>query len=315
MKKLLSTTALVVALGFPSMTLAQTDSNQAASQQSGQMQGFLSNRGQSDVFASELMGHDVYARRAMAGTDASGGQAATGQGTGARATMNADGSHDLAMMNQADLDDMDNIGQINEIVLSSDGQVRAIVIGVGGFLGMGEQDVAVTMDQVTFASDPEDRSRMYIVVNTVADQLRDSPAYDRTAMSQEQRAIPGDTTLGNTEARTADRTAFTAPGVTRDGYDLVAVTEVTSEMLVGKTVYGVNDDSVGTIDDLILDGQGTITDVIIDFGGFLGIGSSQVSVGFNELTILSNEGYADVRVYVDATKEQIQDQPRYSATN
>lgn len=234
------------------------------------------------------MGHDVYARRAPADMAASGG-----------ATMNADGTYDMAMMNRADLDGMANIGEINEIVLSSDGKVRAIVISVGGFLGMGEKDVAVTMDQVTFAADPDDRTEMYIVVNTNAEMLKASPRYERRGMTNDA----------------AECTAFVAPKVARDGYTQVVVTEVSSEMLVGKTVYGLNDTSVGTIDDLILDDKGAVSNVIIDFGGFLGMGTSQVSVGFDELAILADAGRTDVRVYVDATKEQIQAQPQYHAAN
>lgn len=298
MKTLLSTTAVILAMGFPAMTFAQTAVPAANQATQTETPGFLGVRGQSDVFASELIGHDVYARRAPA--DMSGAEGSPG--------LNADGTHSWAMLNRADLDGMDNIGQINEIVLSSDGQVRAIVIGVGGFLGIGERDVAVTMDQVTFASDPDDLSLMHIVVNIGADMLTDSPHYDRTAMTGER--VPGAHT-----APVADRTAFTAPELARDGYDRVEITQVSTEMLVGKSVYGVNDEAVGTIDDLIVDDAGGITNVIIDFGGFLGIGATQVSLGFEELTILANEGSTDVRVYVDATKEQVQALPPYSALN
>lgn len=318
MKTLLSTTALVVALGFPAVTFAQTattETTRTASQQTGEMRGFLANRNQSDVFASDLMGHDVYARRNAAGTTAASGQAKadkvntnkanTNTAASGQATMNSNGLRNMQSMNRADLDQMDNIGQINEIVLSSDGKVRALVIGVGGFLGMGEHDVAVTMDQVTFASDAEDRSEMHIVVNTDAKMLKGSPAYDRTATATDR------TQVGAESGR--ERSAFTAPNVSRDGYDRVKVKEVSAEMLNGKSVYGVNEKSVGTIDDLILDDKGAISNVIIDFGGFLGIGTSQVSVGFDDLTILANEGRKDVRVYIDATKEQIQAQPQYRA--
>lgn len=308
MKSLLSTTAVVVALGFPALSFAQTsDATTATDTQVSEFPGFLAARGQSDVFASELMGHDVYARRTPAETAVE------------------DGSQDMTMMSAGELDEMDNIGQINEIVLSSDGQVRALVIGVGGFLGVGEQDVAVTMDQVTFASDPDNRDEMYVVVNTGADMLKTSPPYERAAMNSDgMDATAGDTTAqtaADTTTETAmdgtqsDRTPFVAPTIERDGYNAVAVTEVTSEMLVGKEVYGVEDNSVGTIDDLILDDSGAITNVIIDFGGFLGMGTSQVSVGYDELTILADEGRSDVRVYVDATKEQVQAQPQYRATN
>lgn len=193
------------------------------------------------------------------------------------------------------------------IVLSNDGRVRALVIGVGGFLGMGEQDVAVTMDQVTFSSDAEDPSHMYIVVNTGGDMLKNAPAYDRTAARTA-------TAEGNAEVG-ADRTAFAAPEMKREGYNRVEVTDVTTEMLMGKTVYDVNDNDVGNVADMIIDDAGAITNVIIDFGGFLGIGESQASLGFDELTILTTEGYDDVRLYVDATKEQIQGLPQYQASN
>jgi sporulation protein YlmC with PRC-barrel domain len=303
MKMLLSTTALVIGLGLASVISAQTTAPKPnpATAQPVQMPGFLAMRDQSDLFASELIGHDVFARRTAMGTTVTGGQATSGVAT------TADGSHNLAAMKRADLDAMDNIGQITEIVLSSDGRVRALVIGVGGFLGMGEQDVAITMDQVTFAADPDDRSAIYIVVNTSGDMLKGSPRYERSAMVGEGTVTPG--------TPRADRTPFVAPKMAREGYNQVSVTEVSSEMLVGKDVYGVNDKSVGTIENLILDDKGAITNVIVDFGGFLGMGSTQVSIGFEELTILANAGRADVRVYVDATKEQIQSQPQYRATN
>jgi len=313
MKNLLSTTALALALGLPSLAFAQTTApaqNPTAQSQAADMQGFLTARSQADVLASELMGHDVYALRAAADRTSNED----------RSTMARQGTHDRAMMNRADLGNMENIGKINEIVLSHDGQVRAIVIGVGGFLGMGEQDIAVTMDQVTFASDAEDRSQMYIIVNTSADMLEGSPRYDRTAMADQMSAERAGAPAANrtataTDRTTADRTAFTRPEMTREGYNRLEITQVSSDVLVGKSVYDVNDNSVGSITNLILDDAGAVTNVIIDFGGFLGIGSSQVALNFDELTILANEGNTSVRVYVDATKEQIQGLPQYQAMN
>lgn len=38
-----------------------------------------------------------------------------------------------------------SIGEINDILVSQDGSVNAVIIGVGGFLGIGEKDVAVNM--------------------------------------------------------------------------------------------------------------------------------------------------------------------------
>jgi sporulation protein YlmC with PRC-barrel domain len=313
MKMLLSTTALVIALGVPTLTLAQTQAPAeapATAQQDTAMQGFLDQRSQSDLFASELIGHQVYARRTGAdrGTDTGTDTGADADQTRSDATTATDGTQSMATMNRGELDEMDNIGQINEIVLSSDGQVRALVIGVGGFLGMGEHDVAVTMDQISFASDPDDSSEKYIVVNTQAEMMRDYPSYDRTAMMSQD----GQQQNGNVRA---DQTGFAAPEMQRDGYERVEATEVSADVLMGQNVYDVNDTDVGSVTDIIINEDGEITNVIIDFGGFLGIGSSQASLNFDALTILSTDGYDDVRVYVDATRDQIQDLPQYEASN
>lgn len=48
----------------------------------------------------------------------------------------------------------EKLGDINELVLDKDGKVNAVVIGVGGFLGMGEHDIAVTMDKLKFVEEP-----------------------------------------------------------------------------------------------------------------------------------------------------------------
>ncbi|MET0503556.1 MAG: PRC-barrel domain-containing protein [Candidatus Binatia bacterium] len=48
----------------------------------------------------------------------------------------------------------EKLGDINELILDADGKVHAVVIGVGGFLGMGEHDIAVTMEKLKFIEEP-----------------------------------------------------------------------------------------------------------------------------------------------------------------
>ncbi len=40
-------------------------------------------------------------------------------------------------------DDAEQIGTVNDLVITADGDINAVVIGVGGFLGIGEKNVAV----------------------------------------------------------------------------------------------------------------------------------------------------------------------------
>jgi sporulation protein YlmC with PRC-barrel domain len=44
----------------------------------------------------------------------------------------------------------ESIGEINDVIMDAKGQVAGVVIGVGGFLGIGEKDVAVPMNALRF---------------------------------------------------------------------------------------------------------------------------------------------------------------------
>ena len=48
----------------------------------------------------------------------------------------------------------DKIGDINELIVGKDGKIEAVVIGVGGFLGLGEHNAAVPFDKVKFVEEP-----------------------------------------------------------------------------------------------------------------------------------------------------------------
>lgn len=48
----------------------------------------------------------------------------------------------------------DNIGSINDLLMDKNGAIKAAVIGVGGFLGMGEHLVAIPFDKIKFVNEP-----------------------------------------------------------------------------------------------------------------------------------------------------------------
>ncbi|MBF9196482.1 PRC-barrel domain-containing protein [Microvirga terrestris] len=48
----------------------------------------------------------------------------------------------------------EKIGDISELLVDQSGKIQAVVIGVGGFLGMGEHDVAVPFDQIKLMTEP-----------------------------------------------------------------------------------------------------------------------------------------------------------------
>lgn len=47
----------------------------------------------------------------------------------------------------------EKIGSVDELMLDADGRIASVVVGVGGFLGMGEHDVAIPYGQVKWSND------------------------------------------------------------------------------------------------------------------------------------------------------------------
>ena len=67
----------------------------------------------------------------------------------------------------------EKLGDINELILDKNGKVNAVVIGVGGFLGMGEHDIAVTMDKLKFVEDPVRTSSTATTTREIDDRYGD----------------------------------------------------------------------------------------------------------------------------------------------
>lgn len=51
-------------------------------------------------------------------------------------------------------DSNESLGSINDLLTDKNGDIKAVVIGVGGFLGVGEHLVAVPLDKVKFVDEP-----------------------------------------------------------------------------------------------------------------------------------------------------------------
>jgi sporulation protein YlmC with PRC-barrel domain len=108
----------------------------------------------------------------------------------------------------------ENIGSVADLVIDKDGQVKAAVLSVGGFLGIGDKHVAVPWNQVQVstgsraaasgsASGTADPGRdPAVMVNMTKDQLKQAPAFKTMAQQQREmeraRSTPGTTTAPGT---------------------------------------------------------------------------------------------------------------------
>ncbi|WP_048644894.1 PRC-barrel domain-containing protein [Nitratireductor soli] len=109
----------------------------------------------------------------------------------------------------------ENIGKVNDLVLDDAGDVKAIVVGVGGFLGIGQKEVALEYDLVEWAEMDGDR---WLVVETTADALKAQEDFDRSAY----RPMPADADVTETKPATRDDLA-NAPVATEEGGESAVV--------------------------------------------------------------------------------------------
>ena len=141
MKHLLLTTALIAAgsAGAVYAQAAQTTSP------------YMSEMSEGQIHASDFLGMRVYAA-------ADSGEMTEAEGAS---------------------DSWEDIGEINDVIMSREGQVEAVLIDIGGFLGIGERQVAVNLDQVKFVSDSstEDGADFFLVLNADPATLGDAPAF------------------------------------------------------------------------------------------------------------------------------------------
>jgi sporulation protein YlmC with PRC-barrel domain len=74
--------------------------------------------------------------------------------------------------------DDSTIGEVEDILIKSDGKIEGLVIGVGGFLGIGEKNVALPMDR--FKVMPQADGQARITVSATEDELRNAPEFNRS---------------------------------------------------------------------------------------------------------------------------------------
>ncbi|SFP27912.1 PRC-barrel domain-containing protein [Mesorhizobium sp. NFR06] len=247
-------------------------------------------------------------------------------------------------------DDAQKIGDVKDIVLAKDGKAQSLVIGVGGFLGIGTKNVTYDFAKAKWAEKDGNR---WLVAETTKEELQAQPEFNRkpydpapgstTAASNApatttptvassdttsdkgaKPAQPAQSTAENKPATPAPTMAENKPTDTgaaatdqtkTASIDKSTLTEmpmgnIRGDDLKGTTVYGANDAEIGSIGDVVLTPDNKPDAVIIDVGGFLGMGAKEVAIGMDKLKFMTDKN-GKKYLYTNFTKEQLQAQPAY----
>jgi hypothetical protein len=150
--------------------------------------------------------------------------------------------------------------------------------------------------------------------------LAAAPVQAQTTPTQPTETKPGAT---QTTPPPADATkpttppSATAPAPTTDAAkkmdmpkSAAAGGDWRASKLIGQTIRNAANESIGDINDLMVDTSGKVAAVIVGVGGFLGIGEKNVSMPFDKLSF-SRDANNAVTVTASATKESLQSAPEY----
>lgn len=113
-----------------------------------------------------------------------------------------------AVYNSAD----ESIGKISDLIMEKNGGIAAAVVGVGGFLGIGEKWVAVPFETISITQAP-DTSDVKLTTSETAESLQAAPEFKTTAqqVAERQANTPVDTSTTSSTTDTGTAPATTQP--------------------------------------------------------------------------------------------------------
>jgi hypothetical protein len=310
MKRLLASTAIVTLVALPLYAEShEVDNSTASAEQQQSMNDPMMMSGNLEILASTLIGKSVYLP-------------AEGTTVDATDTEVADASQDW-----------ERIGEIDNIVLTADGQIKSVTLDAGGFLGVGEKVISTSMDELQFVPDSDEEGEYFVVFNGDRSELPDREEFDQATVEQEgDRMFEGESDVAVADLDEEGESDVASTDMDDEGQsDVVAAEqqrsmdepmmtsgdlEIRASTLVGKSVYLPAEGStadmteaeiadasqdwerIGEIGDLILSGEGEIKSVTLDAGGFLGVGERVISTSMDELQFVPNSDDADDYVVV-----------------
>jgi hypothetical protein len=103
---------------------------------------------------------------------------------------------------------------------------------------------------------------------------------------------------------------MTSTGMTKSFIDTQTANQWSASKLIGLKVVGGNNESIGEINDLLVDDSGNLVAAVIGVGGFLGIGEKDVAIAFDSVDIM-RDADGNEQAKLAMTKEQLQNAPEF----
>ena len=168
----------------------------------------------------------------------------------------------------------ETVGEIESVFIRADGKVDSVIVGVGGFLGVGERHLRVAWKDLRISDNGEK-----VVIGANKDQLKAMAPYTYRDAKMRGQVFSDAGAYAPAAARDPNATA-TAPDSTGD---FNANGAISGNALIGARVHNASKETVGSVDDVYLDTRGVVESVVVSVGGFLGVGNKLVVLPYNSI--------------------------------
>ncbi|MGE0456746.1 MAG: PRC-barrel domain-containing protein [Bauldia sp.] len=260
----------------------------------------------------------------------------------------------------------ENLGAINNLIISAGGNLTGVIVGVGGFLGIGVKDVAISWDALTLGTIDGD---LRIVLDADRAAIDAAPDFQTLAELGIERlavdiappepavvpeppapapapvqpvpapapvepapapVVPAPapapvepapapapvpvTPIGGPEIPVVpapmEPAAAMAAAVTPTFMAAQDPTAILTAELLGRPVFNLQDEALGTVNDVIFNREPTgIVGLVVGVGGFLGIGAKDVAIAFDAVRTTVVDG--ELRLIFDGTRDTLNAAPAY----
>lgn len=171
----------------------------------------------------------------------------------------------------------DVAARVDDVWITAKGDVTAFLVNEGGFLGLGEDDVALRSGAVTFTTDENANLSGYV------------------SLTEEQLETVAETRYDATVEYRDDATEYKGLSLEDD--------------VLGKAVVDSKGEKVATVRDVLLSRTGAVTHLVLAQGGVLGFGGDLVATRFNGLTY--EQGDSEGALVMKTSAKELMDMPEF----
>jgi len=196
------------------------------------------------------------------------------------------------------------VGEIESVIVDTKGKVTSVVLDVSGWL---ESEKLISVPWKDLKANADGNIQTGITKESAQAaagyKYKDEAARGKVLNESGQTYADNEAAEPSTAATASENNTMPA-AMNADG-------SFNASKVVGLKVVNNGDDAIGEIGEVLLDESGKISGVVVDVGGFLGIATHPVKLGWNDIKLVNKDGA--LRAVVNMDKNALKQMPEYNA--